>query len=422
MAYDTIRTRVEFLAAVARGRGSARYLEIGVQDRTQCFDHIPAARKWGVDPNGGGATHRQTSDAFFASIPKEEAFDLIFIDGDHHHDQVCRDIDNSLRHLAPGGVLVMHDCLPLTRGHENPALCYTAWRAFAKLRERPDVEAFCGDFDHGVGVARRAKNTAPIRLPRVLNALTYDDFLTHRTAWFRPQSFEDLLSFALEEKVPPAVPAAEDSGLTTQDFHRLLSGETPLRCGQHRLVFGGGRVGGPGEIAHQKDHVVSASLADLLCNVRRGFRPARVLEIGVCAGGSLALWRELWGAEVIGIDNNYLATPWTDAHFAEEGIRMVGMTMPNPAVRQLGTFDLIIDDGPHGYPATKPAFDLLWPMLRPGGLYIIEDWVQQFLEPARTLQLISEPLIGDWQALDTGPTAPYRAHLYRGLVALDKKP
>lgn len=199
MAYDTTRTRVEFLAAVARQRQSARYLEIGVQDRTQCFDHIPAGRKWGVDPNGGGATHLQTSDAFFASLPREEAFDLIFIDGDHHHEQVVRDIDNALRHLAPGGVLVMHDCLPISRDYENPSLCYTAWRAFAKLRERLDIEAFCGDFDHGVGVARRGSNTAPIRLQRSLGALTYDDFLAHRTEWFRPQSFDDLLRFAVGE-------------------------------------------------------------------------------------------------------------------------------------------------------------------------------------------------------------------------------
>ena len=36
--------------------------------------------------------------------------------------------------------------------------------------------------------------------------------------------------------------------------------------------------------------------------------------------------------------------------------------------------DLVIDDASHVYEPTLASFETLFPHLRPGGLYIIEDW------------------------------------------------
>jgi hypothetical protein len=36
--------------------------------------------------------------------------------------------------------------------------------------------------------------------------------------------------------------------------------------------------------------------------------------------------------------------------------------------------DLVVDDASHTYEATKTSFEILFPLLRPGGIYIIEDW------------------------------------------------
>ena len=36
--------------------------------------------------------------------------------------------------------------------------------------------------------------------------------------------------------------------------------------------------------------------------------------------------------------------------------------------------DLVIDDASHMYGPTKTTFETLFPLLRPGGLYVIEDW------------------------------------------------
>jgi predicted O-methyltransferase YrrM len=36
--------------------------------------------------------------------------------------------------------------------------------------------------------------------------------------------------------------------------------------------------------------------------------------------------------------------------------------------------DLVVDDASHAYEETKTSFEFLFPLLRPGGLYVIEDW------------------------------------------------
>jgi predicted O-methyltransferase YrrM len=82
----------------------------------------------GVDPNQG-VTLRMTSDEFFAA--NQFTFDIVFIDG--LHDQVAKDIENSLRVLNPGGIIVMHDCNPTTKisqlrmGEENRGFSHSGY-------------------------------------------------------------------------------------------------------------------------------------------------------------------------------------------------------------------------------------------------------------------------------------------------------
>jgi len=39
-----------------------------------------------------------------------------------------------------------------------------------------------------------------------------------------------------------------------------------------------------------------------------------------------------------------------------------------------GPLDLVIDDASHHYQPTRGSFEILFPRLRPGGVYVIEDW------------------------------------------------
>lgn len=178
--------RVQTVLGFVEMRGYRRYLEIGCEGN-HTFAQVPIA-KIGVDPVSGG-THRMTSDEFFRHHGDESTFDIVFIDGDHHHDQVYRDVQNSLRCLRSGGVIVMHDCLPPDAQHESLGLCGTAWRAFAKLREDPNLECVVGDYDYGVGIVRVATNTAPVKVP-AMSEMTYAQFVQNRATWMRPVGWD----------------------------------------------------------------------------------------------------------------------------------------------------------------------------------------------------------------------------------------
>lgn len=94
------------------------YLEIGVQNPANNFDKIRlpnSSVKFGVDPaiTETPSLFKETSDEFFKDIEVwEKYFDLIFIDGLHHADQVKRDFENSLKCLTDNGFIVIHDTLP----------------------------------------------------------------------------------------------------------------------------------------------------------------------------------------------------------------------------------------------------------------------------------------------------------------------
>jgi SAM-dependent methyltransferase len=196
-----------------------------------------------------------------------------------------------------------------------------------------------------------------------------------------------------------------------------------LSCG-HKIAFGlCGDAGTLPEMTHQKDATVADAYGPFWA-ARPEFRPKRILEIGVGRGGSLALWAELFdGASVVGVDNNLdQLMPWTKAHFAEtDRISVRYFQMPDPTIASLGTFDLIIDDGGHGPKAVFPAFEICWPMLEPGGTYIIEDWRQDFLSPEALISFAARKLLGDGQAPFTPADAPAQIVANRGFIALEKK-
>lgn len=137
------------------------YLEIGVQNPDSNFNHISADLKDGVDPFPlAPCKFVMTSDQFFEQ--NKTKYDVIFIDGDHTFEQVYKDDLNSIRFLKENGVIVMHDCSPLTEWHQRERDNVhkldgpwngTVWKAFIKLRmENENLEMFTIDADFGVGI------------------------------------------------------------------------------------------------------------------------------------------------------------------------------------------------------------------------------------------------------------------------------
>ncbi|HUN55876.1 MAG TPA: class I SAM-dependent methyltransferase [Smithella sp.] len=115
-----INDHTDLLNYLAKKYNLQRYLEIGVQNPNSNFNKINVTSKIGVDPY---PTFKQfnieemTSDEFFED--SKANFDLIFIDGLHHAEQVERDFENSMHHLSAGGFIVLHDCNPEFERHTS---------------------------------------------------------------------------------------------------------------------------------------------------------------------------------------------------------------------------------------------------------------------------------------------------------------
>ena len=89
------------------------YLEIGTQNRANNFNKIdlPWREKFCVDPDPTAkADFIGTSDEYFKDL--DIKWDLVFIDGLHHADQVKRDFENSLKCLNDNGFILIHDVCP----------------------------------------------------------------------------------------------------------------------------------------------------------------------------------------------------------------------------------------------------------------------------------------------------------------------
>lgn len=187
--------RIEIINGLIKKNGYKSYLEIGVQ-AGHCFSQIACDSKIGVDPDqSSAATIHMTSDDFFKD--NKETFDIIFIDGLHHADQVEKDILNSLMSLSEGGTIVMHDCLPTTKRMQEIPLqeqvewTGDTWRAFLEIRRYlSDVEMCVVDCDWGCGIIKRGQQET-INLPA---SPTYEEFQLNKKAWMNiitPEQFKE---------------------------------------------------------------------------------------------------------------------------------------------------------------------------------------------------------------------------------------
>jgi hypothetical protein len=102
-----------------------------------------------------------------------------------------------------------------------------------------------------------------------------------------------------------------------------------------------------------------------------------LLEIGVKDGASLKMWRDYYHpyATVIGMD--ILPVKKIDGVITVK----YDATKNGPLIKfySLIKFDIIIDDGSHICSDQRKSFELLWPLVKPGGFYIIEDVHSSFL-------------------------------------------
>jgi hypothetical protein len=140
------------------------YLEIGVF-KGENIREVKAIHKDGVDPGVENfmtpeVNYKMTSDEFFDLIKdhKDIKYDIIFIDGLHHSEQVAKDIKNALNHLVDDGFILLHDCNPTSYEaqlipRQTIAWNGDVWKAFVDYKAYyPQFKCCVVDTDFGVGV------------------------------------------------------------------------------------------------------------------------------------------------------------------------------------------------------------------------------------------------------------------------------
>lgn len=181
--------------------GYESYLEIGIA-KGNTFNRVVCKSKVGVDPfpqvdpiSTNSTVFAVTSDGYFDShhaFVGYRQYDVVFIDGLHHAEQLTRDIQNSLDCLNYGGTVLVHDVNPKTKeaaGREPPASggawngdVWRAWVPVIDLNETPRIYTIGPG--HGLGVM---ENIQPdeINVGVPMSADCWEEFVINRIEWLR---------------------------------------------------------------------------------------------------------------------------------------------------------------------------------------------------------------------------------------------
>ena len=114
-----------------------------------------------------------------------------------------------------------------------------------------------------------------------------------------------------------------------------------------------------------------------------------IFEIGIWDGGSSAYWFEYFQPDkLVAVDfmsredSDYFRgyRRWARNRRSPEDLlggrpgRLGSDCGKSSTPSSSGPLDLVIDDGSHLLEETRTSFETLFPRLRKGGLYVVEDW------------------------------------------------
>jgi Methyltransferase domain len=220
---------LSFIEWLTKKNNFKTYLEIGVFRGNVFFD-VSTPGKVAVDPdfqfglyrkikrvfrkisNLRAKFYKKTSDDFF----KEDAprlygsskVDICFVDGMHEFAYALRDIENTLLYLKKNGIILVHDCNPVSPAdavsfNEWKSRGYSGnwngdvWKSILYLRTfRDDINVFVLDCDQGVGIITWGKPENKLSFTKEqINSFSYEDFAKNRQQWLNLKPAEYFLEF-----------------------------------------------------------------------------------------------------------------------------------------------------------------------------------------------------------------------------------
>lgn len=180
-----INTRTDVINYFIKRRNYRTYLEIGVDDGVN-FMNVDCSEKIGIDPSftklhtsAKEYCVRMTSDEFFNSIPVDQLFDVIFIDGDHTYEQVVKDIANSKKHLSANGVIIMHDVYVYnekqTVYNDDSAYMGTTYQAFIQQVMMNEIKHMYNVYYTGIDLTGVIDTQLNVANPQQLESVIKQD-------------------------------------------------------------------------------------------------------------------------------------------------------------------------------------------------------------------------------------------------------
>ena len=188
----------------------------------------------------------------------------------------------------------------------------------------------------------------------------------------------------MTERQLPANLALLYDAFSKEAIDNLLSGET-FRIGDVEFVCGYSPESTSRRFFIVKPHELVERYRQLCAGT---WKHAVIVELGIAEGGStalLALLAEPAKLIAVDIEPQLLGAL---AQFIDE-CQLSGVVRPYYGVDQADRarlaqvvdrerggelLDLVIDDASHEFSLTRASFEVLFPRLRPGGMYVIEDW------------------------------------------------
>ncbi len=141
-----------------------------------------------------------------------------------------------------------------------------------------------------------------------------------------------------------------------------------------------------GEFPHSEQYeALFSSLRD---------EPITFLEIGVNKGGSIPVWEEYFpNATLLATDINPACLMRATERTKVSLVDQFDFFAMRGYAEEHGPFDVVIDDGSHYSSHQILTLETLWPYMKPGGIFVIEDTDTSYVEEFRRAEGSGESFV-----------------------------
>jgi predicted O-methyltransferase YrrM len=139
-------------------------------------------------------------------------------------------------------------------------------------------------------------------------------------------------------------------------------------------------------------------------DVLPSYRDARIVEVGIRDGGSTAMIAivatpakfvalEIATERAAALDDLIARRKLTNSVRPHYGVDQADRALVASIVDEEmkgHAIDVVFDDASHLYDETRTSFEVLFPRMRPGGRFIIEDWPAQYRYAAKVARTVAD--------------------------------